>query len=215
MLKTILIKTAAILFCIIVSNPLYAQITKDIKIEESHTKIICNFDDFSSLHIGYYGTSQNCTHYYIYGFKYKKTWCLVAKQDNNITFLVTNAPHKPKNTIASGSNFLLEGISLAYMNKYLKYKKKKKEEKEIDIRGYYKFNKKGRKAMKGLLLLEYPKVKKDREPIWPFSLLKKKEEEKKEEVQSTIQESVNSKGAEAVEEVTTPIDQATENLKVK
>ncbi len=180
-----------------------AQITKDLELQETHATVMCNFDDFNALHIGFYGTTENCSHYYIYGFKYKKTWLMVANQQEKVNFLVCNPPRQAeKKLLKPGSNILLEGISLAYMDNYLKFKDKKKEVKEIDIRGYYKFNRLGKKAMKGILYLDYPKVKKKFPLPWPLSLLQKDKEELKEEAEAETEQEVQ----ELMEEATQPLE---------
>ncbi len=213
MLRTQFIKVAIAFIYLFLSIQLKAQITKDIEIEQAHIKAMCNFNSFKTLHIGYYGVSENCTHYYIYAFKYKKTWLLVANQNDNITFLISNPPRKEKHALTQGSTFLLEGLSLTYLNGYTRFKNKKKEEKEIDIRGFYRVNKKGRKAIKGMLLLEFPKqkIKEERELIWPFSMFKKKAEE----VQSQSKESISNKATETIDAAVKPLNSAQEAVKIQ
>jgi hypothetical protein len=134
------------------------------------------FNSFSDLHISYYGTTQNCKPFNIYCFKYRRTWFLIANQDMKITFFTLRPPRVESTNIVSGSNFLLHGLGKAYANQYTKLKRRRKVVKDLEIYGFYKFNRPGRKSVKGLLFLEYPEV--ETGPPWPFKWMAGKAEEK-------------------------------------
>jgi len=200
--KTIL-RTMLLLVLITNVLTLNAQITKEIQLGHNYARIVKNFESFENMHIGYYGTTRNCDPYYIYAFKYKSTWFLVANQEEKMSLIVTNAPRQEsKKNVLTGSEFALEAVSKAYINDYIKFKDKKKEEKEIDIRGFYKFNKAGKRSMKGILLLDYPEIKEEKERIWPFSMFQKKAEEVKEGVSGEIEEELKKEvDKEIIQEV--------------
>lgn len=150
--------------------------SEELKIIGISPEALTEFNNFSDLHISYYGTTQNCKPFNIYCFKYRKTWFLVANQEMKITFFTLRPPRVESTNIVSGSNFLLHGLGKAYANQYTKLKRRRKVVKDLEIYGFYKFNRPGRKSVKGLLFLEYPEL--DPGPPWPFKWMAGKAEEK-------------------------------------
>ncbi len=117
--------------------------------------IISYLNNLSNLHIGYYGTTQNCEAYDVYAFKYHKNWFLIVSARGSLSFMHINPPIEGKK-INYPSKYFIEGIARSYALGYTKLKTRKRNVVDMDIYGYYKFNKRGRKVMKGILLLEYP-----------------------------------------------------------
>ncbi|PLX24276.1 MAG: hypothetical protein C0599_02635 [Salinivirgaceae bacterium] len=111
--------------------------------------------DLKNYHIGHYGTTQNCVAYDVYALKYKWYWFLFIKQEENISLMMVRPPLKDKN-IDYPSLFFSEGVARAYFHKYIKFKKRRKKVIDMHIYGFYKLNRFGRRAIKNLLLLEYP-----------------------------------------------------------
>lgn len=186
-MKQVLIIIISIPFLFNISgNKVFSQSAPDSISSNEISSILSEFKDFSELHIGFYGTTQNCLPFMVYGFKYKRTWFLIADQNKNITFLVVNPPRSESKIVAKGSNFLLLGLGKTYTNNYLKLKKRRKIVKDIEIYGFYKFNKPGKKAVKGLLLLEFPEL--ESEPSWPFKWMSGKAAEAIESVESVMPE---------------------------
>lgn len=143
-------------------------VTETPKFTGIDSKVIAELNEFKEMHISYYGTTQNCKPFNIYSFKYRWTWFFIANQDNNVTFFVVKPPRLKTKEITPGSEFLLTGIGKSHNLSYTKLKKRRKIVKDLEVYGFYKFHKPGRKAIKGLLLLEYPK---DIGPSWPFKWL--------------------------------------------
>lgn len=144
------------------------------------------FKNLADMQVGYYGTTQNCEPFNIYAFKYKRTWMFIAKQEANYTFLIVRPPRSEEKGVLPGSNFLYEGLSLANENAYTKLVKRRKIVKDIEVYGYYKFYRPGKKAIKGLLLLEYPDE--NLGLPWPFKWLSGKAEEMAESVEGVLPE---------------------------
>jgi len=117
--------------------------------------IINHFGNFKNMHIGYYGSTQNCEPYQVYALKYRKNWFLIVSAKGNISYMHVNPPIKEKK-IHYPSKYFIEGIALSFSHGYTKLKKRKRNVIDMDIYGYYKFNRYGKKIMKGLLYLEYP-----------------------------------------------------------
>ena len=147
---------------------------------------LANFNDLADLHISYYGTTQNCKPFNIYSFKYKKSWFFIANQDNILTFFVVNPPRLENQKIVSGSDFLLSGLGRGYKHSYMKLKRRRRVVKDLEIYGFYKFTRTGKKSIKGLLLLEYPDL--NQEPPWPFKWLAGKAAEQAEKIEGIIPE---------------------------
>jgi hypothetical protein len=120
---------------------------------DSTVKVYLN--NFNSAHIGYYGSTQNCEPYNVYAFKYKRNWFLFVSSGENLSFMHINPPIKDK-SINYTSSYFEEGIAKSHSVGYTRLVKKKRDVVDMDIYGYYKFNRYGRKVIKGLLYLEYP-----------------------------------------------------------
>jgi len=147
------------IICIVVSfNSIAQEDSTSTSATAQDSAIISYFNNLSNMHIGYYGTTQKCEAYDVYAFKYHKNWFLIVSARGNLSFMHINAPVEGKR-ISYPSKFFIEGIARSYATGYTKLKTKKRNVVDMDIYGYYKFNKRGRKVMKGMLLLEYPFVK--------------------------------------------------------
>jgi hypothetical protein len=174
----------------------------DSNISGVSPEIISAFNNFSTLHIGYYGTTQNCKPFNIYCFKYRHTWFLIANQNMNISFFTLYPPRTESNDIVSGSPYLLQGLGKAYTNNYTKIKKRRRVVKDLEIYGFYKFNRPGRKSIKGLLYLEFPET--DPGPPWPFKWIadkaQKKAAEKIKGAKGVIPE-INTEAVEPAKEI--------------
>ncbi len=179
--------TVSIFFSILIFNisSSLAQSTSDSLFSPFKKEILTEFKDFKDVHIGYYGTTQNCLPYNVHGFKYRRTWLLVANQESNLTFLVIKPP-RTEEVMLPGSDFLFLGLGKTYTNNYLKLKKRKRSVKDVELYGFYKFKRFGRKSLRGLLFLEYPKT--ESEPPWPFKWLKGKAVEAVEPIEVVIPE---------------------------
>lgn len=112
-------------------------------------------NEFKDAHIGYYGTTQRCEPYDVYAFKYRFHWFLFVKKESEVSILLISPPIKDKE-IAYPSRFLAEGVAHCYAHKFVKLKKRKRNVMDIKVYGFYKFNRDGRKVMRGLMQLEYP-----------------------------------------------------------
>jgi hypothetical protein len=167
-------------------SKLFSQSEADSVKQVNKTEKPVDFKNLSSLHVGYYGTTQNCKAFNIYGFKYKRTWLLIANQDMNLTYLVARPPRSEGKKVVPGSNFLFEGLSKANEHNYTKLKKRRRVIKDIEIYGFYKFHRPGKKAMKGLLLLEYPEL--EMGPPWPFKWIGDKAAEAAKSAEGVIPE---------------------------
>jgi hypothetical protein len=168
------------------------------------------FGDFSLLHIGYYGTAQNCIPYNIYAFKYKRKWFLYIVENKMVSLMLINPPI-PDKKISYPSSYLAVGIAHCFPLNYTKFKKRKRSVVDINIYGFYKFNKYGKEVVRGLLLLDYPKIKKT---FIVKKILQKSAKKKQEELQKKaggIIEQVNKKPGE----VEGSIDKATKTPEVK
>ena len=187
------------------------EVMKDSKLQQKETTeeqpelqvvginpdAMSDFKNFSNLHISYYGTTQNCKPFNIYCFKYKRTWFLIANQEMNITFFTLRPPRVESANIVTGSNFLLQGLGKTYANQYTFLKKRRKVVKDLEIYGFYKFNRPGRKSVKGLLYLEYPELEPG--PPWPFKWIAGKAEEKIDEAKGIIPE-INTDALESAKD---------------
>ncbi len=147
-----------IIFFIITSiteNILSQEDTPGTLSYESDSVILKNLKNFKNMHVGYYGTTQRCEPYDVYAFKYRYHWFLFVKKDNNLSFMQIKPPIKDKE-IEYPSRHFAEGLSRCFSLGYTKFVKRKRKVFDMDIYGYYKFNRYGRRVMRGLLLLEYP-----------------------------------------------------------
>lgn len=190
-----LIFFTCVLFLGLSCSKLFSQAQPDSTAPVLQTQKPLAFENLTDLHIGYYGTTQNCKSFNIYAFKYKRTWFFVANQNMNLTFLVARPPRTEGKVVLPGSNYLLEGLSKANAHSYTNLKKRRRVIKDIEIYGFYKFHKPGKKAVKGLLLLEYPEL--EIGPPWPLKWLGGKAAEAAGSVEGVIPEI-------AVPEVTIP-----------
>lgn len=127
--------------------------------DKGDTTIMQYLKNFEDMHVGYYGSTQNCEPYEVYALKYKYHWFLFVKKEDNVSLMQIKPPVKDKE-IDYPSRFFAEGLARCYALNYTRFVKKKKDVFDMDIYGYYKFTRYGRKVMKGLLLLEYPFYKK-------------------------------------------------------
>lgn len=160
--------------------------SNDSVVVDQKSEIVSEFGGLSSLHIGYYGTTQNCLPFNVYGFKYKRTWFLIAAQNTSSTYLVIKPPRTSEDIVYTGSDFLFTGIAKSFSNNYLELKNRRRTVKDIQLYGFYKFNKPGKKAIKGLLYIEYPDL--EAEGVWPFKWLSGKAEEATKSLDSVIPE---------------------------
>lgn len=128
---------------------------------DSAFEISALFNNFKDMHKAYFGTTQDCKPYYIYAFKYKKTWFLIVQQTKGGSMLIVRPPRSEENKIDDASKFSITAISKAYINNYTKLKKRKRDVLDMSFYGIYKFNRPGRKAIKGLLLFEYPQIEEE------------------------------------------------------
>lgn len=148
----------AILIVIIssaISSNLLAQ-EESSKINNAKDSTLKSYlNNFNQMHIGYYGSTQNCEAYEVYAFKYKRQWFLFVNTGENLSVLMINPPIKDKK-IDYPSKYFVEGIAHSYALGYTRLVKKRRNVIDMNIYGYYKFNKFGKKVTKGLLFLEYP-----------------------------------------------------------
>ena len=171
------------------------------------------FGDFSLLHIGYYGTAQNCIPYNIYAFKYKKKWFLYVVENKTISLMLINPP-LPDKKIDYPSSYLAVGLAHCFPLNYTKFVKRKRSVMDINIYGFYKFNKYGKKVMKGLLLLDYPEIIKPgivKKTVEKFSKKKKDELKKK----GGVMEQLNKQTEAAAKGVEGSADKATTIPEIK
>jgi hypothetical protein len=155
-MKNLITFTLIAILCIAISFNTLAQkdsLSKSVNVQDS--PIVSYLNNLTNLHIGYYGTTQNCEAYDVYAFKYHKNWFLIVSSKGNLSFMHINPPVEGKK-ISYPSKYFIEGIARSYSLGYTKLKTKKRNVVDMDIYGYYKFNKHGRKVMRGILLLEYP-----------------------------------------------------------
>lgn len=144
------------IICIAISfNTLAQEDSTSTNVITQESAIISYLNNLTNLHIGYYGTTQNCEAYDVYAFKYHKNWFLIVSARGNLSFMHINPPLDGKK-ISYPSRYFIEGIARSYALGYTKLKTRKRNVVDMDIYGYYKFKKHGRKVMKGILLLEYP-----------------------------------------------------------
>jgi len=156
MMRKLAINTVIVcinLFLLFIST---TQAQETPKIDQLRDSIIINhFGNFKSMHIGYYGSTQNCEPYQVYALKYRNNWFLIVNAKGNISYMHINPPVKEKK-IYYPSKYFMEGIALSFSHGYTKLKKRKRNVIDMDIYGYYTFNRYGKKIIKGLLYLEYP-----------------------------------------------------------
>jgi hypothetical protein len=128
-----------------------------VKVELSNRKesIRNLMGNFKNLHIGHYGTTQNCVAYDVYALKYRWYWFLFIKQDEEISMMIVRPPLKDKN-IDYPTLFFAEGVAKSYFYNYTKFKKRRRKVIDMHIYGFYKLNRFGKRAIRNLLLLEYP-----------------------------------------------------------
>jgi hypothetical protein len=158
-MKNLITFTLAVIIIIAVSFSAVSQEDSTLTSANAQDSAIINyFNNLSNMHIGYYGTTQKCEAYDVYAFKYHKNWFLIVSARGNLSFMHINAPVEGKR-ISYPSKFFIEGIARSYATGYTKLKTRKRNVVDMDIYGYYKFNRRGKKVMKGMLLLEYPFVK--------------------------------------------------------
>lgn len=155
-MRKIIHPTLLVLFLLTLSINLKAQDSlSTTKINYKDSTLLGYLNNFNDMHISYYGSTQFCEAYNVYAFKYRKNWFLIVDAANKISVMHVNPPIKNK-SIYYPSLYFIEGISKSHFIGYTKLVKKKKHVIDMDIYGFYKFNKYGRKVIKGLLYLEYP-----------------------------------------------------------
>lgn len=189
-------KTYIIFICIfyIFSNTAFSQEKDSLDSSEI-------IDNFKSLDISYLGTTQNCTPYNVYAIRYKKSWILAVTEEETFAIFITSPP-RSEEKIFTSSHFFNSGVSkIISIPGYLKKKQKRKTVNDIDLYGYYKPNRKGKKALEGLFLIEIPDIKE--EPtffLWKFfNNLFSKSKEKLED--NPIKKNINEKVKSAEEKV--------------
>jgi len=149
------ITLTAIIYIALSINSLAQNNTSPLSVNPTNPIDTNYFNNFNGMHIGYYGSTQNCEAYDIYAFKYKRNWFLIVSSGSNISFMHVNPPLIDK-SINYPSKFFTEGIAKSHALGYTRLVKKKRNVVDMDIYGYYKFNRYGRKVIKGLLFLDYP-----------------------------------------------------------
>jgi len=155
-MKNLITFTLTAIICISISFSAFAQEDSTLTNDNAQESAIISYlNNLTNLHIGYYGSTQNCEAYDVYAFKYHKNWFLIVSAKGNLSFMHINPPVEGKK-ISYPSKYFIEGIAKSYALGYTKLKTKKRNVVDMDIYGYYKFKKHGRKVMKGILLLEYP-----------------------------------------------------------
>jgi len=122
---------------------------------QNDTITLAYLNNFQDVHVGYYGSTQHCEPYEVYAFKYRFHWFLFVKKKQEVSIMLINPPIKKKE-IAYPTRYLAEGLAHSYAHNFVKLKKRKRDVLDIEIYGFYKFKRKGRKAMRGLMQLEYP-----------------------------------------------------------
>lgn len=174
---------------------IFISFTKCIKAQEENTStifyekdtiILKHLENFKDMHVGYYGTTQRCEPYNVYAFKYRYHWFLFIKKDNKLSFMQIKPPIKDKEIYYPSRHFV-EGLSRCYSLGYTKFVKRKRNVLDMDVYGYYKFNRYGRRVMRGLLLLEYPFYTKG------FFSRKLKAEEVKKEAKEAVKQKLPKK----------------------
>lgn len=129
-----------------------------------------------TLTVSFSGNAQNCVPYDVYAFKYKRSWLIVMKENDNLALFLTKPPRTDEKLYVA-SDFLLDGLSKIIPNgSYYKKKNRRRVVNDIEIYPFYKLKRRGKQVMKGLLLLELPDEK---EPSTFFlfkPFIKKKDE---------------------------------------
>jgi hypothetical protein len=141
------------------------------------------------MHISHYGTTQNCEAYDVYAFKFRRFWFLFVKQGEQLSIMHIKPPIKETQIYYPSKEFA-KGIAQCYALNYTKLVKRKRRVVDMDIYGFYKFNRFGRKVMKGLLLLEYPFYNKG---FFKWKLDKKELKKKMENKSATSAEKAKQK----------------------
>ncbi len=161
---------------ILLCNTLYSQQDSVIAEMDREEAIGHYLNNFKDLHIGHYGTTQNCVAYNVYAFKYRWHWFLFIKTGDKISFMAVRPPLKGKK-IDYPSKYLIEGVALTHFHKYTKFVKRKRNVVDMNIYGFYKFNRFGRRIIRNLMLLEYPYYNKG---FYKWQLNEEKAQEKAE-----------------------------------
>ena len=121
-------------------------------------RISSYLEEFKKLDVSYIGSTQNCVGYNVYALKYKRTWFLATNVNKSSAMSVfIERPPRSEDPFPSASPFLVEGIKGTLVAQYAKKKNRRKKVKDLQLYGFYKFKKPGKRAVKGLLLIEYPK----------------------------------------------------------
>lgn len=141
---------------VFIITPLTAQEDSlNVNLDDRKESIKELMGHFKDLHIGHYGTTQNCVAYDVYALKYRWYWFLFIKQEDEVSMMMVRPPVKDKN-IDYPSLFFAEGVARTYFHNYTKFKRRRKKVIDMYIYGFYKLNRFGRRSIKNLLLLEYP-----------------------------------------------------------
>ncbi len=145
-----------VFICLTFSNSIQAQKDTSLAQFQGQEQILVQyFNNFKDMHIGYYGTTQDCVPYDVYAFKFRWYWFLFVKKEGKLSLMHVRPPIKEKK-IHYPSITLAEGIARCHELGYTKLVKRKRNVFDMKIYGFYKFNRFGRKVIKGQLLLEYP-----------------------------------------------------------
>ena len=153
------------------------------------------FNNFKDTHISHYGTTQQCEAYDVYAFKFRRFWFLFIKQGDKLSLMHIKPPIK-NTQIHYPSKALAKGIAQCYSLQYTKLVKRKQKVLDMDIYGFYKFNRFGKKVIKGMLLLEYPFYNKG---FFKWQLDKKElEQNMKEKSTEEVKKKAKSKKIEAI-----------------
>ncbi len=119
---------------------------------------------FKTLDVSYLGTTQNCIPYDVYALKYYNSWILAVIENQTVGIFVTRPP-RSKERIHTASLYFMEGTSkLIELKNYLKKKSRRKVVNDLELYGFYKLNKLGKRTARGLLLLELPDNRQQAEP---------------------------------------------------
>ncbi len=112
---------------------------------------------FKKLDVSYIGSTQNCVGYDIYALKYKRSWFLaITVQDSpNLTVFIEKPP-RSEEKLPKVSDFTIEGLNGILVNQYTKKKTRRKKVNDLELYGFYKLRRQGKRVAKGILYVEFP-----------------------------------------------------------
>ena len=119
---------------------------------------------FKTLDVSYLGTTQNCIPYDVYALKYYNSWILTIIEKQTLGIFITRPP-RSEEQIHTGSQYFMQGASyLVEFKNYLKKKSRRKVVNDLELYGFYKLNRLGKRTMRGLLLIELPDTREQAAP---------------------------------------------------